>query len=89
MFIWEECVRRLEARQAECRKALDLLGSGKIRSGERVRGGPWIDTTQRDIERHQRDIAMYERLIEQVRAERLRIGAASGMAEAKEDQPQN
>jgi hypothetical protein len=32
---------------------------------------------------------MYERLIEQVRAERLRIDAASGMAEAKEDQPQN
>jgi hypothetical protein len=69
MSIWSDFVKRLEERAAECRKALEGLEAGKIQTCERIVGGPWVDTTQRDIERNKQDILTYETLIAQARTE--------------------
>ncbi len=43
---------------------LDLLQSGKMRTGERVASNPeWVDTTDRDIAECQRQIKVLEAIL--------------------------
>jgi hypothetical protein len=41
-----------------------------MRLGERIGADPWIDITQREIDRREKTIAVYEALLVRLRAER-------------------
>jgi len=61
-------VEGLEERLRELRTVLSRLESGRLITREWVCGETWRQTTQRDIERHKREIAKYEGILAQVRA---------------------
>ena len=69
MSVWDDFIHRLEQDLAECRRDLELLESGQMHHRERRGGGPWIDTTQREIDWHKKTIGMYDGLIHKLRAE--------------------
>ena len=48
---------------------LELLESGRMQNRERRDGGAWVDTTQRELDRHKKTIGMYEGLVRKLRAE--------------------
>jgi hypothetical protein len=54
---------------AECRSDVELLESGRMQHRERRDGGPWVDTTQRELDWHKKTIGMYEGLVRKLRAE--------------------
>lgn len=56
----EEYARRIEADIGEFKNDLAPLEAGEMRLSERRGSGPWVDTTQREIEWHKRTIAIYE-----------------------------
>jgi hypothetical protein len=63
----EEYARRIEADIAEFKRDLAPLESGELRLSERKANGPWVDTTQREIDWHKRTIAQYEVILTQIR----------------------
>jgi hypothetical protein len=63
----EEYARRIEADIAEFKKDLAPLEAGELRHSERKGNGPWVDTTQREIDWHKRTIATYEAILNQIR----------------------
>ena len=67
---WDEYIREMEQDLAERRKSLEPLKSGQMRLGERIGADPWIDITQREIDRREKTIAVYEALLVRLRAER-------------------
>jgi hypothetical protein len=67
---WDEYIREMEQDLAERRKSLKPLKSGQMRLGERIGADPWIDITQREIDRREKTIAVYEALLVRLRAER-------------------
>ena len=48
---------------------LELLESGRMQNRERRDAGAWVDTTQRELDRHKKTIGMYEGLVRKLRAE--------------------
>jgi len=40
-----------------------------MQNRERRDGGAWVDTTQRELDRHKKTIGMYEGLVRKLRAE--------------------
>jgi hypothetical protein len=69
MSVWHDFIHRLEQDLAECRRDLELLESGQMQHRERRGGGPWVDTTQREIDWRKKTIGMYEGLIRKLRVE--------------------
>ena len=69
MSVWDDFIRRLEQEVAECRSDLKLLESGRMQNRERRDAGAWVDTTQRELDRHKKTIGMYEGLVRKLRAE--------------------
>ena len=70
MTTWDEYIREMEQDLAERRKSLEPLKSGQMRLGERIGADPWIDITQREIDRREKTIAVHEALLVRLRAER-------------------
>jgi hypothetical protein len=68
--IWDEYIREMEEDLAERQKSLEPLKSGGMRLGERTGTGQWVDITQREIDRREKTIAVYEALLVRLRAER-------------------
>ncbi|MGD1035892.1 MAG: hypothetical protein ABR878_01605 [Roseiarcus sp.] len=56
-----------EQRIPELRAQLVPLESGEMHLGERKEYGPWVDTTQRDIDRLKKSIVEYERIAADLR----------------------
>ncbi len=56
MTTWDEYIREMEQDLAERRKSLEPLKSGQMRLGERIGADPWIDITQREIDRREKTI---------------------------------
>ena len=54
MTTWDEYIREMEQDLAERRKSLEPLKSGQMRLGERIGADPWIDITQREIDRREK-----------------------------------
>jgi hypothetical protein len=59
----EWTIRHFEAQIAEMRQQLEPMEAGTVFTKERRDGGPWVDTTQSDIERLRRHITEYERCV--------------------------
>jgi hypothetical protein len=60
MSVWDDLIHHLEQDLIECRKDLELLESGQMEHRERRSGGPWVNTTQREIDWHKKTIGMYD-----------------------------
>jgi hypothetical protein len=68
MASWGDHVKQLEEELAEHQQRLKRFESG-FQHSECAADGSWEDITQREIESSKRTIALYERLIDQIRAE--------------------
>lgn len=63
MISMEDYLRHCERELAELRAQLEPLESGSMHTGEKRLGGPWTDTTARDIERLKKSIKEYEGIL--------------------------
>ena len=63
MSVWGDHIRKIETELAELRTHVTLLESGKVKLGERRDNSPWVDITQRAIDRNKRVIETYEAIL--------------------------
>jgi hypothetical protein len=63
MGVWEDYAARLEKDIADFKRDLKSLESGELRHAERIGGGQWVDTTQREIDWHKTTIARFETML--------------------------
>ena len=63
-LMFEKFVRHCEESIAVLQARIKLYEVGQLRTGERTGDSrPWVDTTDREIERLKRDIAHYETVL--------------------------